>query len=121
MAVPRCSLEIVSVHLWARITSVQVQGHITLIQNPGSKIVLHKNMYRKIRHNRWHILEVVGGLAVGLLFVYVSICVGRNDNFIDSYVPILIGIVGFILSSYPISWAIIFMLVGIACGQGNCL
>jgi hypothetical protein len=91
-------------------------------------------MYRKILHYRWHILEVVGGLAVGLLFVYVSIYVGRSNNFIDSYVPITIGIVSIILflvskkwiaigllSSYPISWAIIFMLVGIACGHGNCL
>lgn len=91
-------------------------------------------MYRKIVRYRWHILEVVGGLAVGLLFVYVSIYCGRSNNFIDSYVPIAIGIVSLIffllnkkwiaiglLSSYPISWAIIFVLVGIACGQGNCL
>ena len=91
-------------------------------------------MYKKIRHYRWNIFEVVGGLAVGLTFVYVSVYAGHSNNVIDSYVPIAIGIGSLIffvvskkwiaiglLSSYPISWAIIFMLVGIACGQGNCL
>lgn len=91
-------------------------------------------MYNKILQYKSQIIGFLGGVIGGLLFIYASTYIGSSNKFVDSYVPIAIVIVSFILflvnrkwigigllSSYPIFWVILIVLLGIACGQGSCL